>query len=132
MPKQNANHAANAIRAAVRIQRILEQTVFANEIRLNARIGINSGTVVGGLVGTDEQVSYTVHGDTVNLAARLEQLNKKHNTRLLISRSSVDAAGVEFCQQQGVRSLGKLEIRGHRTSVEVLTCQPASENLRTT
>jgi len=132
MPKGNADHAANAIRAAVRIQRILEQTVFANEIRLKARIGVNSGIVVGGLVGTDEQVSYTVHGDTVNLAARLEQLNKKHNTRLLISRSSADAAGVEFCQQQGIRSLGELNIRGHRTPVEVLTCRSTSEKLRTT
>lgn len=123
LPKQNTDHASNAISAAIQIQNILSECVFANDLRLKARIGINSGIVVGGLVGTDEQVSYTVHGDTVNLAARLEQMNKQHGTRILISRSSVDAAGASFCKKHGVVSLGEFEIRGHRKPIEALTVE---------
>ena len=53
-------------------------------------MGICTGTLVGGIVGTGSRLSYTVHGDIVNTAARLEQLNKKYKTRLMVSGSTVE------------------------------------------
>lgn len=121
MPEQNPKHAANAISAAIEIQKILKEQTFSSGLNLRARIGLNSGLVVGGLVGTEDHVSYTVHGDTVNLAARLEQKNKELGTRILMSRDTANAAGDVFSREAGVKSLGSVEIRGHSNTLEVLT-----------
>ena len=52
------------------------------------RIGISTGSVIGGSVGAGQRMSFTLLGDTVNLAARLEELNKQHGTRILVSDST--------------------------------------------
>jgi len=116
LPKPHEDHAANAVRAALAIARILDAHTFSLGIKLSARIGINSGEVVGGLVGTRDRLSYTVHGDAVNLAARLEQLNKEYGTRILVSERTVELASdgrLEF------RSVGESQVRG-RTQPTVL------------
>ena len=90
-PKPNTYHAKNAVLAAIDIQKSLKNMVFGSNIPFNTRIGINSGHVVGGLVGASgTRVSYTVHGADVNLAARLEQLNKEYGTRVIISEKTYD------------------------------------------
>lgn len=93
LPTAQADHAAEAVRAALDIQAILAARRFGAGIRLRSRVGINTGVVVGGLVGSGDQLYYTVHGDDVNLAARLEQLNKKHQTRILVSARTRELAG---------------------------------------
>jgi len=93
LPEADPDHAGKAIEAALEIQRVLEAHTFGSGLKLRSRIGINSGEVVGGLVGTAERVNYTVHGDDVNLADRLEQLNKEHQTRILVSERTLELAG---------------------------------------
>ena len=103
----------NAIQAALDIQTALEGKQFADGIPFNTRIGINSGRVVGGLVGSGDRVGYTVHGDNVNLTARLEQLNKDYGTRIIVSentRSRVAEGTYPF------RELGEVSVRGLKQS----------------
>jgi len=89
MPKADADHASNAVRAAREIQNVLEGVEFGDGIPFNTRVGINTGNVVGGLVGSGDRVAYTVHGEHVNLTARLEQLNKDYGTRIIVSESTI-------------------------------------------
>jgi adenylate cyclase len=118
LPKEDTAHAENAIRSAFDILKLLREKRFGKDVVLNARIGINTGTVVGGLVGTKQQLGYTIHGNHVNLAARLEQLNKKTNTRLLIENSTYQKA--PNCHNE-LMLVGDFEIRGRSTKTRVFT-----------
>jgi len=118
VPKADANHAGNAVKAALEIQKVLEGKLFGDGIPFNTRIGINSGRVVGGLVGSGDRVGYTVHGDNVNLTARLEQLNKDYGTRIIVSEQTrvlIDPAEYEF------RALGEVSVRGRQKPVRIYT-----------
>ena len=116
LPTEHSEHAYNAVAAAIEIQQRLSQRTFGHGTRLRARIGINTGTVVGGLVGSPDRLGYTIHGDDVNLAARLEQLNKKHGTRIIVSQRTRDLAGPSrFSFQQ----IGDVTVRGKSVSVTI-------------
>jgi class 3 adenylate cyclase len=84
VPVANPTHAANAVLAAQELLAMVARRPFAGQT-LRLRIGISSGPVVAGSVGGARRMFYTVHGDTVNVAARLEALNKEHGTELLVS-----------------------------------------------
>jgi adenylate cyclase len=109
VPRADSDHAANAVRAALAIQSVLEGVEFGDGVAFNTRIGINTGSVVGGLVGSGDRVGYTVHGDNVNLTARLEQLNKDYGTRIIVAQSTVDAIPQDSFD---FRELGEVSVRG--------------------
>jgi class 3 adenylate cyclase len=115
LPVEDTDHAANAVRAALAVQLLLENRRFVDGIALNTRIGINTGLVVGGTVGDGDRLGYTVHGDAVNLAARLEQLNKEYGSRVLVSQRTAELAGDSF----EFKKIGEVAIRGHETPVTV-------------
>jgi class 3 adenylate cyclase len=115
LPLAQADHAAAAIRAALDIQRELAAKTFAAGVRLRTRIGINTGPVVGVTIGTENRLNYTLLGDAVNVAARVEQINKQFGTLILATESTVHAAGAGFpCNR-----LGETDVRGHRGNVVV-------------
>lgn len=115
LPLANPDHAARAVAAAIDIQRALADRVFAGEVRLATRIGVNTGTVIGGTIGAGERLSYTLLGDAVNTAARLQELNKLHGTRILASEATRRAAGDGF----RFRSLGAVPIRGRSGTLSI-------------
>ena len=119
MPEALPKHASNAVRCAIEMQNLLQQHRFGDGpgIQLRSRVGINTGEVVGGLVGAGDRLGYTVHGDQVNLAARLEQLNKEHGTRIIVSERTADLAREDF----EFRRIGTTSVRGRSAMVDVYT-----------
>jgi class 3 adenylate cyclase len=82
---------------------------------LKSGIGLNSGPVLKGNVGSMVKLETTIIGDTVNVASRLQQLNKAHDTCFLISANTYKLVQGSF----PVRSLGDISIRGRSKSVNV-------------
>jgi adenylate cyclase len=117
VPVEDVGHAANAFQAARAILAAVAQREFAGE-RIRVRIGINTGSLVAGNVGGGGRQSYTVHGDTVNLAARLEALCKEHGTSLLLSAATAKALpGVKLV------AVGNISVRGLSEPVAVYSVQ---------
>jgi adenylate cyclase len=113
------DHAWRACVAAMRIQRgmdALNERWLSQELKpLNVRIGIHSDAVLVGNIGSKERMSYTVMGDGVNLAARLEGINKEFNTRICISHSVFKEAGERLC----VRPIDDVTVKGRRAKVPI-------------
>ncbi len=119
VPITATEHAANAILSAREMLACVRDHDFAGE-RLTIRIGVNTGVVVAGAIGAYDRLSYTVHGDAVNLAARLEALNKEFGTRLLVSEHTVSRVAAE-----GFEAIGKTRVRGQSKSIRLYTLAPA-------
>jgi adenylate cyclase len=100
-PLKMEDHAAQACRAAASMVRL-------RETKLVTRIGLHSGPMLVGNLGSDQRFDYTAIGDTINLAARLESLNKSTGTLALVSGETLDAAGDGLI----VRYLGRVRVVG--------------------
>jgi len=96
-PIANPLHAADACRAALEFQKRLanQRTVWeaSGQPLVRTRIGINTGRMLVGNVGSNERLNYTVIGDSVNIASRLEALNKVYGTQIMIGEDTHLAAG---------------------------------------
>jgi len=115
VPVANADHATNAVLAGQEMLSQVAAQKFAGET-LAIRVGVNTGPVVAGAIGAEGRLSYTVHGDAVNLAARLEALNKDYGTRLLVSdNTKILVQEIEFNQ------VGKSKVRGQSKSILLYT-----------
>ena len=120
-PVSQEDDAGNAIRAALAMQAELDQLnqdfVASGMPPLTMGIGINTGTVVAGNLGSPERLNYTVIGDSVNLAARLEGLTKRlaADERIVISADTLAQSKRRFT----VRDLGPMEVRGKSEPVTV-------------
>lgn len=115
--KPDPDHAANAVRTALAIRAATQERRFGGDTLLRTRCGINTGRIVAGAVGARDRLIYTVHGDEVNVAARLEQLNKKYGTYILAAESTARAAGAGF----GFRRVDEVVVRGRAAPTAVMT-----------
>jgi adenylate cyclase len=96
-PVSNPAHAVAACRAALACQQLMTKLHALDDAgeraRLRLRIGINTGAMLVGNIGSEERLNYTVIGDTVNLASRLEAINKLYGTGIIIGEATCRAAG---------------------------------------
>lgn len=99
-PLPDADHASRACQAALlcqeRMKFLNQKWTEAGKIGFITRIGISTGETVVGNVGSSERINYTVMGDNVNLASRLEGANRVYATRILVSQATYDQAGDAF------------------------------------
>jgi class 3 adenylate cyclase len=86
--------------------------------RLRLRIGVATGSVAAGTVGGAERQTYTLYGDTVNLAQRLEQMNKELESRCLICGTTFESARSSCADAVAI---GAVQVRGRDRAVEVFS-----------
>ncbi len=125
-PEESAVRTALEMLAA--LQDMNRELEAKGTLRLDIGVGINSGPVVAGNIGSSQRHEYTVIGDTVNLAARLEALNKETRTQILVSASIHNAIKSTF----RTRQLGPLRIRGKPEPIEVFAILPSDAELDST
>jgi len=126
VPAMDENHADGALLTAVEIQETLADHIFRSRFKMPTRIGINTGKVFAGIVGGQDRLNYTVHGDAVNIAARLEHLNKEYNTSILVSKATRLLLGEETRQKIRLTPMGKLIVRGKTNEIRVFAASSAA------
>ena len=118
-PMEMEDHAARAVRAALRCQARLKEmrSHFQEQAgkELFMRIGINTGPAVVGNMGSHTRFDYTMLGDAVNLASRLEGVNKRFGTHTMISEFTVHHLDEEF----GLRRLARVAVVGRKEPVTI-------------
>jgi adenylate cyclase len=118
-PLELGNHALLACKTALEMMEELRslQRIWETESKpiLDIGIGINTGEMVIGNVGSPKRMDYTVIGDNVNLASRLEGTNKEFGTHIIISGSTYEMVEGEVT----VRGMGEIKVKGRETQVPI-------------
>ena len=116
-PISRKNDCQNAVNAAIAI---INDLKIKNEEKLipetNLGIGLHAGEVVTGNVGTSIRKQYSITGNVVILASRMEQLNKKYNSQILISKEVLDRIDSKEVNQ---KQLGLVDIKGRSDPMEI-------------
>ncbi|MGH7769871.1 MAG: CHASE2 domain-containing protein [Candidatus Binatia bacterium] len=117
--KPNPDHAADAVAAALEVQAELDRLNKAWHKRgiphLQIGVGIHSGEVLAGIVGSGQRRKFGVTGDTVNTGSRVEALNKEFSTSILITRETLERLNGKF----KVEGRGEVKVKGRDKPVEV-------------
>lgn len=129
-PVDDPDHAEHAVATAIEMVAALGELnskwAARSMAQLDIGIGINSGDMIAGNIGSSSIMSYTVIGDNVNLGSRLESLNKNYGTRIIIS----DASRTQLKGDYAIRPLGEVVVKGKTKSVsifEVVVPSPVPE-----
>lgn len=120
-PIELPDHAYRCCQAAIKMKKIEEElnrqflTDGTAPTPLLTRVGINTGDMVVGNMGTNRKMDYTIIGDAVNLAARLEGVNKQYGTWICASEDTVSAAGGDFF----FRRLDRIRVVGKSQPIQI-------------
>jgi adenylate cyclase len=124
-PHDDPEHAIHAVETALEcVRRLAALNADGQSFlgrRLAMRIGINTGEALVGNIGSRRRFNYTVMGDAVNLASRLQDLNKRYGTTILVSETTAAAVG----GARTFRRVDRVVVKGRHAEVEVFT--PADE-----
>ena len=129
-PKKLEDHENNAVKCAIKMRYELEKLndewnqdktsrFWKNHgiDRIRARIGIHTGNVIAGNVGSEDMLQYSTIGDTVNVASRLEEANKKYNTEIAFSREVYTALDESLYSK--TKLSGEIVLKGRDTPTKV-------------
>ena len=118
-PLDDPNHAANAVRAALacrtRLDELNRKAAAFKGRTLGCRVGLNSGEALVGNIGSHRRFNYTVMGDAVNLASRLEHANKHFATTIMASETTMSLTGSAFAW----RELDAIRVKGRTQPVRI-------------
>jgi len=118
-PKENPNHAWHAVQTAIEALGQLDVLNGHRQKRgislLQIGVGIHTGEVVAGIIGSGDRKKFGVTGDTVNTGSRVEGLNKEFSTTILITRETLESVNGKF----NVRRCGEVKVKGRDKPVEV-------------
>ncbi|OBK29973.1 cyclase [Mycobacterium asiaticum] len=117
-PNDLADHADAAVGAALSIHRLVADR-FAGELRIG--IGINTGVVIAGTIGGGSKLEFTLIGDTVNVAARVEQLTKNTGDAVLLTGHTVDAL---TSRPSALTDRGSHALKGKSAETQVFGLDP--------
>jgi len=127
-PVHRTDHAVLACRTALDMMRELHliQDEWRREKRpaLDIGIGINTGPMIVGNMGSERRLNYSVIGDAVNLGSRIENLNKTYGTHILISEFTYSQVGDAF---KAVREIDVTQVRGREAPVRIYELIPDGE-----
>ncbi|MEI6667768.1 MAG: adenylate/guanylate cyclase domain-containing protein [Acidobacteriota bacterium] len=123
-PLNDDEHADHAVQAALAMQDKLKELNVGWTARgmpeIHTGVGVNSGDMIAGTIGSDQVRSYTVIGDAVNLGSRIESLNKNYGTTVLISEFTV----ARLKHQYDLRALGEVVVKGKSKAVAIFEVKP--------
>jgi class 3 adenylate cyclase len=119
-PNDLADHADAAVTAAVLIHRLVAER-FGGELRIG--IGINTGLVIAGTIGGAGKLEFTLIGDTVNVAARVEQLTKTTGNAILLTHQTVHALA---SRPPGLTDRGSHALKGKSAAMQVFGLGPGT------
>ena len=118
-PIQDLNHPVNAVKCAYemlkKVEELQDKWIFEGKPKIEIGIGINTGDAFVGNIGSEKRLEYTVIGDTVNLASRIESYNKVYRTNFLISSSTYSyVSGIA-----DVIKISEVTIRGKAKKMDI-------------
>jgi adenylate cyclase len=105
------------MKTAIGIRELTQKQAFCHGGKLPTRCGVNTGEIVVGAIGSKERLCFTVHGDQVNVAARLEQQNKEYGSYILVGENTVQTCGPGFDFEQA----GEVTVRGREAPTKIYT-----------
>jgi adenylate cyclase len=130
-PYPHSDHAERACRAALQMLAVLNKLQAKWEAvgkpPINIGVGISSGRMVVGHMGSEKRKNYTIIGDEVNLASRLEGINKQFGTRLIIS----EATHLNVQQHFVARELDLIRVKGKNKPVKIFELVGPAEAFET-
>ena len=131
-PIQDKNHALNAVLCAnamlKKVKQLQEKWLYEGKPKIEIGVGINTGDAFVGNIGSEKRLEYTVIGDTVNLASRLESYNKIYKTNFLISSSTYD----EVKGYVDVIKISEVQIRGKAKKMNIYEILRITNNEKNT
>lgn len=118
-PLDDPNHAANAVRGAIGMQSAMatlsKELVAKGMPELKMGVGINTGEACVGNMGSEIRLSYTVMGDTVNLASRLEGITKQYGVSIIVGDETYNQTKDDFIY----RPVDSVRVKGKETAVNI-------------
>lgn len=127
-PIQDINHASNAVKCAnemlKKVNWLQDKWVIEGKPKIEIGIGINTGEAFVGNIGSEKRLEYTVIGDTVNLASRIESYNKVYKTNFLISSSTYNNVST----LADVIKISEVQIRGKAKKMDIYEVLRLTQN----